>query len=261
MDPLRITLIQSVLHWEEPEKNLQLFSEKINSLTEETDLVILPEMFTSGFTMNAMAVAEAPDGPAVQWMRRTAMQKKCVVTGSLVVEENRKYYNRLIWMFPDGSFKHYDKRHLFRLANEQNTYTPGTHRLLMEYKGWKIFPLICYDLRFPVWSRRSLEFDFDLLIYTANWPDRRIHAWNQLLPARAIENQCYVAGLNRVGADGHSITHTGESAVYNFRGEKLSHLRTNEEMSETVNLDLESLHEFRKQFPFWQDADSFELQP
>ena len=237
-----------------------MFTDKISSLREETDIIILPEMFTTGFTMKAASLAEEMDGQTMQWMRRVARQKNCIVTGSLIIEEDQKYYNRLLWMQPDGSFHHYDKRHLFRLGEEEKTYTAGDNQWIMHWKGWKIFPLICYDLRFPVWSRRTTSLDYDLLIYVANWPERRIQAWKTLLPARAVENQCFVAGLNRTGTDGNGMIHTGDSAVYDFKGSIISTTKPNEENTETVSLDLEALQEFRKQFPFSEDADSFELQ-
>lgn len=258
---LRVTLIQSNLHWESVEKNIEQFSLKIKAIEEQTDLILLPEMFSTGFTMNASAHAEAMDGTTVQWMRKMAFQKQAVITGSLIIEEDKKYYNRLIWMRPDGSFNHYDKRHLFSLAEEQNTYVAGKHQWIMVWKGWKIYPLICYDLRFPVWARRKKDMDYDLLLYVANWPEPRIQAWNNLLPARAIENQCYVAGLNRVGTDGHSFQYTGESAVIDFKGTPLSHFEADKEKTETVILDKESLEQFRKHFAFANDADEFEIKP
>lgn len=254
-------MIQTGLHWESAEKNVEMFTQKINDIEGATDLILLPEMFSTGFTMNAPENAEAMDGVTVQWMRRMAFQKQAVVTGSLIIEEDKKYYNRLIWMRPDGSFNHYDKRHLFRLAKEEKKYTQGTHQWIMSWKGWKIYPLICYDLRFPVWSRRKKGFDFDLLLYVANWPERRIQAWKQLLPARAIENQCYVAGLNRTGADGNNMQHTGESAIVDFLGNSLSHFEASKEKTETVTLNLDSLADYRKQFAFGDDADDFEIHP
>lgn len=258
-DILKITLIQPTLYWEDIPKNLELFSSKIAALKEETDLIILPEMFSTGFSMNASALAETMDGRAVEWMRATAKQKNCVITGSLIIKENQKFYNRLIWMKPDGSFHQYDKRHLFRLAHEQQTYTPGTQKLIIEYKGWKILPLVCFDLRFPVWSRRTKSSDYDLLIYVANWPERRITAWNQLLIGRAIENQCYVAGVNRIGNDGTDVYHSGESAVINFKGENISGICAHEECVETVSLEKNPLDDFRKQLPFIEDADEFTI--
>lgn len=258
---LRITLIQSELHWESSEKNLEMFGKKIEGIREETDIIVLPEMFSTGFTMNARMVAEPMDGPAVQWMRKMAFQKHAVVTGSLVIEEDKKYYNRLVWMRPDGSFNHYDKRHLFRLAGEENTYTAGKHQWIMNWKGWNIYPLICYDLRFPVWSRRKKNFDYDVLLYVANWPERRAYAWKGLLPARALENQCYVAGLNRVGIDGNEFIHSGDSMVIDFKGDVLSHFKEHTEGIETIEVEMDALKLFRRQFAFGQDADEFEIKP
>ncbi|CAN5415069.1 amidohydrolase [soil metagenome] len=263
-DILRLTLLQSTLHWENVEANLQLFSEKISKLKEETDVIILPEMFSTGFTMNAQKLAEPMNGRAVEWMKIKAAEKNCVVTGSLIIRDKSEhgketFYNRLVWMKPDGAFFTYDKRHLFRLAHEEQTYTAGKNKIVIDYKGWKIMPLICFDLRFPVWSRRTEETDYDVLIYTANWPERRVMAWKQLLIARAIENQCFVAGLNRIGNDGHDVYHSGESALINYRGENISRIVAHEECTETVVLSKQELDEFRTQLPFLQDADTFTI--
>jgi len=276
MEELRITLIQTVLHWEDVQANLTMFSEKISSLKEETDIIILPEMFSTGFSMNAEKVAETMDGLSLKWMKETARMKNCVVTGSLMIREESgsgssskqqsatatatSFFNRLIWMQPDGNFFQYDKRHLFRLAGEEKTYTRGTKKIIVEHKGWKICPLVCYDLRFPVWSRRTKKEDYDLLIYTANWPERRVQAWNQLLIARAIENQCYVAGVNRVGNDGHDIYHSGESVVVNYLGEIVNSSCPHDSCNETVTIKKSELLEFRKNFPFIDDADEFRME-
>src|SRR5205085_2232368 len=193
MEDLRITLVQTNLHWENKKENLRLFSALIKNIKEKTDIITLPEMFSTGFTMNASNLYGGMNDEAVQWMRDIATEKNCVVTGSLIIGENGKYYNRLVWMTPDG-IDTYDKRHLFSLAKEDDTFTPGNKKIIKTVKGWKILPLVCYDLRFPVWSRRTDDENYDLIIYVANWPERRVHAWKQLLMARAIENQCYVAG-------------------------------------------------------------------
>ncbi len=259
MNDLKVTIIQPGLHWENTGKNLEMFSKKIASITEATDLIILPEMFSTGFTMNAKACAEETNGKTVEWLRTKAKEKKCVITGSVIIHEEKKFYNRLIWMRPDGSFLFYDKRHLFRLAEEDQTYTSGHKKIITEINGWKICPLICYDLRFPVWSRRTKEGDYDLLIYVANWPDRRIHAWRQLLVARAIENQSYVAGVNRIGNDGNGIHHSGYSAMLDFKGEQLSTTKPDEESVETISLQKEPLLDFRKHFAFADDADEFRI--
>jgi len=260
MEDLRITFIQSPLQWEDPAANRKLFGEKINSLSEPTDLILLPEMFSTGFSMQAAALAEEMNGATVTWMKEMAAAKNCTLCGSLILSDNGNYYNRLIWMRPDGTFLTYDKRHLFRLAEEQKTYSPGTQKIIPVIKGWKILPLVCYDLRFPVWSRRSKNEDYDLLVYVANWPDRRIRAWNTLLPARAVENQCYVAGLNRVGDDGNGISHSGYSAGYDPSGESLWTAEPGTECIQTITLSAEALQKYRRMFPFDRDADGFSIQ-
>jgi predicted amidohydrolase len=265
MHDLKISIIQSDLHWEDAAANLQLFSEKIAEIAQETDLILLPEMFNTGFSMRPELVAEEMNGPTFNWMKSTASKMNCVIAGSLAVKEGDKYFNRLIWMRPDGSCKKYDKHHLFRYGHEQEHYSPGKAKLIVELKGWKICPLICYDLRFPVWSRNrwkaendELRADYDLLIYVANWPEVRSHPWKTLLLARAIENQCFVAGLNRTGTDGNNHQYAGDSAVIDFRGQIIS--KTGGEPSvETVSLSYSSLFAFRKSFPAGMDADSFQL--
>ena len=282
MQDLRITIIQSDLHWENIDANLKMFSRKISTIREKTDLIVLPEMFSTGFTMKNKAMAEKMDGKTVQWMRNMAKEKKCVITGSLIIKENGKYYNRLIWMMPNGEYKTYDKRHLFRYANEQNYYAAGKKKLIVELKGCKICPMICYDLRFPVWSRNNYplfispkggnkhvqppspwEKDgmgcYDVLLYIANWPERRNHPWKTLLMARAMENQCYVVGVNRVGNDGNNIYHSGDSAAINFKGEILSKTKGRKESVETVILSMKDLDTWRKKFPAWMDSDRFKL--
>jgi omega-amidase len=253
---LKIALIQTTLAWEQPEENLRTMEQQLLPLAGNSDLIVLPEMFNSGFTMRPEAVAEPMDGPTMQWMRRMAVATGAVVTGSLVIERDQHYHNRLVWMRPDGDYQHYDKKHLFRLAGEDGHYTAGQSRSVFEWKGWRIFPLICYDLRFPVWSRRTEHFDYDLLLYVANWPERRRQAWLRLLPARAIENQCYVAAVNRIGADGNGIMHSGDSMVLDFTGETVA--SDADKAGPLVHsLDLERLRSFRADFPFWQDADGF----
>jgi predicted amidohydrolase len=257
MQNLNITLIQSDLHWEDKERNLEMFSGKIALINDLTDLIILPEMFTTGFSMQPEKFAEPMDGRTVSWMKEEAMKKKCVVTGSFICEENGKHYNRLVWMRPDGSCSVYDKRHLFSMGDENNHYTVGTKKIIEELKGWKICPLICYDLRFPVWARNTAH--YDLLIYIASWPERRSHPWKTLLMARAIENQCYVAGLNRVGNDVNEIYHSGDSALINFKGEIISSIPAHKEATQTISLSYGELEEFRKVFPVLKDADRFEI--
>ena len=278
MQDLKVTIIQSSLHWENIDENLKMFSQKIASIKEPTDLIVLPEMFSTGFTMNNKGVAEAMSGKAVAWMKKMAKEKNAVITGSIVIEENGKYFNRLIWMRPDASFETYDKRHLFRYANEQDHYSSGNKKLIVELNGWKICPLVCYDLRFPVWIRNGLtppkesfrtdpspqgeegrKGSYDLLLFVANWPERRNHPWKTLLMARAMENQCYVAGVNRIGNDGNTVYHSGDSALINYKGELISKIQPHAESSETVVLSKKELDEWRKIFPAWMDADDFQI--
>lgn len=257
MSDLNITLIQGPLFWEDKAKNIEMFSEKISSVKDKSDLIILPEMFSTGFTMNAASMAERMDGKTVEWMSREAKKKNCIITGSIIIEENGNYFNRLIWMRPDG-FDFYNKRHLFSLAGENHSFTAGRKKLIVNLNGWRIQPLICYDLRFPVWSRRTKKNDYDLLIYTANWPERRIHAWSQLLVARAIENQCYVAGVNRTGTDGNNIPYTGQSALVDFKGDTLLAPEPTDNIK-TISISKKQLEDFRKQFAFLDDSDDFEI--
>ena len=266
---MKITLIQTELFWEDREKNLEHFGKLINSIPEKTDLIVLPEMFTTGFSMHPEKVAEVSDGATLAWLKNKANEKNAVITGSVAVEENGKYYNRLFWVEPSGDFKTYDKNHLFRLAKEEEHYTPGDKKITGEIDNWKIRPLICYDLRFPVWSRNRFSvsdrheavgsWDYDVLIYVANWPEVRNYPWKQLLIARAIENQCYVVGVNRIGKDGNDFTHSGDSVVINPRGEIISKTKAHTESVETIELDRNYLDDFRKVFPVGLDADDFEL--
>lgn len=255
---LRISTLQTSLHWEDPAKNVAHFTEKIAQLPP-TDILILPEMFTTGFTMKPEAQAEDNGGIGLKWMQQQAQAKNCVITGSISVKENRNYYNRLYWVKPDGSFLSYDKRHLFSMGKEHEHYTAGNSKLIIDYKGWKICPLICYDLRFPVWSRNAPETPYDLLIYVANWPEVRSFPWKQLLIARAIENQCYVAGVNRIGLDGTDMAHSGDTVVLNPRGEAISYTKAYEDSLETLTLSYQALTDFRKAFPVLNDADRFTI--
>ncbi len=258
MDDLKITIIQSNLDWENKEKNLELFSQKISAIAEATDLIVLPEMFTTGFSMRPELFAEKTNGKTIDWMREKAKEKNCVITGSFICEENKNYFNRLVWMRADGTYSTYDKRHLFSMGDENNHYTAGKNKIIEEIKGWKICPLICYDLRFPVWSRNKNS-AYDVLIYIANWPERRAHPWKTLLLARAIENQSYTVGVNRIGNDGNEIYHSGDSAVINAKGEIISKIMPHEESIETIILNYSELIEFRKTFSVMNDADNFEL--
>lgn len=263
MSTLTLTTIQTTLAWEDKAANLQLLEDKIRGIEGYTELVILPEMFSTGFSMQPQLFAEKMEGETVDWMRRMSAERKVILTGSLIIEEDGRYYNRLIWMLPNGHCGYYDKRHLFAYAGEDQHYAPGNKRLIASVKGWKINLQVCYDLRFPVWSRQSPSEkttpEYDLLIYVANWPERRSHAWKTLLCARAIENQCFVAGVNRVGRDGHNIHHSGNSLVIDPAGEVLYH-KAEEEDIFTITLEKERLEEVRSKFPFWKDGDDFILQ-
>ena len=259
MADLKLTLVQTSLLWEKPEANRNHFDLVLKNFKKgSSNLILLPEMFTTGFTMNAEGVAEKMDGPTVAWMAALAAKKNAVVCGSLVISEKKKYFNRLIWMQPDGKYSFYDKRHLFRMVGEHNIYSSGTKRLVVELQGWNICPLVCYDLRFPVWSRSNS--DYDLMIYIANWPKQRSFAWSQLLVARAIENQCYVAGLNRIGRDGKHNEYSGDSVVLDAYGQKISSTKPTNSSVETVVLSLKKLNDFRKAFPVFMDADKFKIQ-
>ncbi len=258
---MRVTVIQSNLHWENPGANRAIFAEKLAPLAGHTDLVILPEMFTTGFSMNASMLAEPMDGPTVQWLREQAARTAAAVTGSFICREAGNFYNRLVFMRPDGQLDIYNKRHLFGLAKEHETYTPGNARRIVEWQGWKICLLVCYDLRFPVWSRNLAAGEtgrYDLLLYVANWPERRGHHWRALLPARAIENQCYIAAVNIVGKDGNGHEYSGDSAIIDFSGRKICQISGQEGLF-TAKLSLEELQQFRRQLPFLEDADSFQL--
>ncbi len=239
--------------------NRSLFEDKINSIQQKTELVILPEMFSTGFSMQPEHFAETMDGESVAWMKRTASTKKIILTGSLMIKEEDKFYNRLIWMLPNGEYGYYDKRHLFAYGNEHNHYAAGKKRCIASVKGWKINLQVCYDLRFPVWARQCINDgapEYDVLIYVANWPERRSIAWKTLLQARAIENQCYVIGVNRVGDDGNGIHYAGESIVIDPLG-KILYCKKDDEDIFTIELSKAYLGEIRNKFPFWKDADRF----
>jgi predicted amidohydrolase len=289
MSTLTITTIQSNLHWEDKTANLQMFEEKIKGLQQRTEVVVLPEMFSTGFSMQPEKLAEKMDGPSVSWMKKLSAERKIILTGSLIIEEEGNFYNRLVWMLPNGQYGYYDKRHLFGFAREDQHYAPGSKRLIASVKGWKINLLVCYDLRFPVWSRQKTAAssladlvasemeahdlpipppqevgssvteqspEYDVLIYVANWPERRNHAWKTLLQARAIENQCYVVGVNRVGNDGNGIYHSGDSMIVDALGAVI-YTKANDEDVFTTTLQKESLEEVRSKLPFLKDADRY----
>ncbi len=256
-DVLKVTIIQSPLFWENPEANRKLFSKKISMIKEETNLIILPEMFTSGFTMNASEVAEEENGETLKWMQSEAKKMDCAITGSVIISEEDKYFNRLFFVFPNGAYKTYDKRHTFTLAGEDKTYTAGNEQVIIEYLGWKIYPLICYDLRFPVWARNTQN--YDVLLYVANWPERRITAWDALLKARAIENMTYCIGVNRIGEDGNGHQYVGHSVIYDVLGEQVSKIDFETEFFETISLKKSHIETNRKHLQFLNDRDHFNL--
>mgnify|MGYP001350197664 CR=1 FL=1 len=253
MQDLTVTLVQTALDWEDVDANLDALTAKLAKIDQSTDLIVLPEMFSTGFSMNPHRLAEPMSGKAVAWLRRMAAAKDAVVTGSLMIAENGRYYNRLIWALPDGALAHYDKRHLFRYAGEDKAYTAGSRRITWHFHGWRIRPFICYDLRFPVWTR-NLGQAYDLALFVANWPARRALHWQTLLRARAIENQAYVIGVNRVGLDGKGLAHDGHSAVIAPTGEHLFEPIGDERIF-TVTLDGGLLERYREAFPVWMDAD------
>jgi predicted amidohydrolase len=253
---MKIALIQSSLFWENPKANRNHFEEKINALAEKVDLIVLPEMFSTGFTMNPKAVSETMEGETILWMQSLAKAKNSAITGSLVIKENDNFYNRLLFVFPSGEIQFYDKRHLFTLAGEDKVYTYGKEKLIVDYLGWKICPLVCYDLRFPVFAR-NVE-DYDLLIYVANWPKTRINAWDILLKARSVENMCYTIGVNRVGFDNNNFEHDGHSQAVDFIGNYILEPQESEGVF-IVELNKEKLVEARKKLGFLNDRDSFEL--
>jgi len=251
---MKVALIQSPLFWETPSLNRNYFEEKINSISEKVDLIVLPEMFSTGFTMNPTAVFETMDRVTISWLKSLAKEKNTALTGSIVIKENSNFYNRLVFVFPSGEIQFYDKRHLFTLAGEDKIYTSGRKKLIVEFKGFKICLLICYDLRFPVFSRNKE--DYDVLIYVANWPKPRINAWNSLLKARAIENMCYTIGVNRIGIDANNLEYNGHSQIIDFSGNYLIEPQENEEVYYTT-LHKSSLVEFREKFGFLNDRDDF----
>jgi omega-amidase len=262
MTDLSVSYIQSDIHWQDPGSNLAMFEEKIWQIPQTVDLIILPEMFNTGFSMEAGQLAEPMNGRSFKWLKQMSAQTGSVVTGSIIIKEGGHFYNRLVWMKPDGSYAHYDKRHLFRMAKENKHYSNGNSRLIVKLKGWNICPLICYDLRFPVWSRNTVganhDLDYDLLLYLANWPASRINVWTTLLKARAIENLCYVVGINRTGTDGSGVVYNGHSNVNDYKGKQTSDWE-NEEEIKVISLNHEELTNFRSKFPAHNDSDPFKI--
>jgi len=252
---LTIAIIQADLVWETPLKNRYAFLTKIEALQDDIDLFVLPEMFTTGFTMNVESVAETMEGDTLKWMQYLAVKKQAAIVGSIIINENNKFYNRLFFVHPSRKVEYYDKRHTFTLAGEHKVFASGTKKLIVSYKGWKICPLICYDLRFPVWAR-NVE-NYDLLIYVANWPKPRITAWDTLLKARAIENMSYCIGVNRVGLDENKNNYPGHSAVYDGLGEQLSNFKEDKEMIEIITLSKDHLTTIKEKLKFLDDRDLF----
>ncbi|MCB0793570.1 MAG: amidohydrolase [Flavobacteriales bacterium] len=255
---MSITLVQCSLDWEDPLRNCDAMTERLDAVPSGSDLIVLPEMFSTGFTMGSRTLAEPMDGPTVDRMRQWAGAHDAAVFGSIIVQEGDKRYNRGLFVRPDGAVVHYDKRHLFRFAQEHEHYAAGDRRVVVDWRGWRILLQICFDLRFPVFSRN--RGDYDLALYVANWPEARRAPWSTLLQARAIENQCYVAGVNRVGEDGNGIAYSGDSVVVDPKGEVLASLGPSAEGLVNCSLDRVSLEEFREKFPVAKDADSFELE-
>lgn len=255
---LKITIFQAYLFWENIDKNLQNLSLRLSSgVKEKTDLIVLPEMFNTGFSMNAASLAEEMNGKTMTWMAAAAAKYDCVVTGSLIISENGNYYNRMVWMLPSGEFRYYDKKHLFGMGEEDKTYTAGEEQVIVELKGWKIRLALCYDLRFPVWLRNT-DAAYDILLVIASWPDRRIPHWKALIPARAIENQSYVIAVNRVGHDGKETYHSGHSMCIDAYGNTVYYKPEDEDLY-TFSIGYEDLAKVRQDFPFLKDADHFNL--
>jgi len=254
---LKIALIQTKIVWQDAEKNRTFFLEKINQITERIDLIVLPEMFTTGFSMQPQKIAEYMIGNTVKWMQKIASEKNAAISGSLIISENNKFYNRFIFVHPSGKIEFYNKRHLFSLAGEHTVYTSGNEKIIIDVKGWKICPQICYDLRFPVYARNVEA--YDLLLYVANWPKPRISAWDTLLKARAIENLCYTIGVNRVGVDANKLEYSGHSAAYDCLGAQIAETKNNNEDIVIVTLDKNQISEVRNSLNFLNDRDAFEL--
>lgn len=262
MQDLKIHIVQTDLAWEQPEKNLDNFDRLLSGFSGKQDMVLLPEMFNTGFTMNGKDFAEAIDGPAFQWLKKKAKELNCVITTTFLCKEDGKFFNRLVWMRPDGTYDTYNKRHLFRFANEHLHFMPGSSKLIVEIKGWRVCPLICYDLRFPVWAKNTFQndvYEYDLLLYLANWPERRKNHWQLLLQCRAIENLSYVAGVNRIGTDGLDNPHSGNSLVFSPRGEHIYQAIEHTECNAIVSLSAKDLLDYRASFNVGMDWDKFKI--
>lgn len=256
-DVLNIAVLQFDLSWENPSENRVKVEQLLREINSRTDLVFLPEMFTTGFSMNASKLAEPMEGPTVSWMKKQAAERAIALCGSVIIQEQQNFYNRLLFVEPSGETHFYDKRHLFTMGSEPEFFSRGTKRLIVNYKGWRILPLVCYDLRFPVWARNRNE--YDLLFYSANWPQSRALVWNTLLKARAIENQCYTVGANRVGTDGNGIGYSGNSQVVHPKGIVMAEAEGPSEIIVEATLSMNDLLNFRASFPVLEDADEFHL--
>ena len=262
MQNLKITIIQTNLVWENVDENLNSFDKQLSQINDKPDLIVLPEEFNTAFSVKPEKYHEKLDGKTINWMSGKASMMNCVITGSLIIKENKRYFNTLIWMRPDGSFDTYNKRHLFRMGKEHLKFSGGNKRLIVDLKGWKICPLICYDLRFPVWAKniyKNKNYEYDVLIYIANWPEIRNHAWKTLLLARAIENQTFVVGVNRIGKDGNNISYSGDSAVIDPHGKIISNIKENQDIFQTISLSYSTLANIRNKFNAGFDWDNFEI--
>ena len=256
-DQLKTAIIQTDLVWEDAKANRKNFEQKFEELPTDIDLIVLPEMFTTGFTMNAETVAETMDGETMQWLKKLAKEKNAAITGSLIIKENDNFFNRSVFVEPIGTIITYDKKHTFTLAGEHKVYKAGTKKVIIDYKGWKICPMVCYDLRFPVWARNTQ--DYDLLLYVANWPKPRINAWDALLKARAIENMSYCIGVNRVGFDGNNHEYSGHSACYDVLGNRVDTMPFEKEGVDIVTLEKSHINKYREKLQFLNDRDDFSL--
>ena len=254
---LNIAVFQFDLVWENPEANRTKIDQLLQNISNTTDIVFLPEMFTTGFSVNVLELAEPMDGETVQWMKQRCAEHQLALCGSLIIQDNDQFFNRLVFVEPSGEIHFYNKRHLFTMGNEGIHFQKGIERLIVQYKGWRICPLICFDLRFPVWSRNRNE--YDLLVYSANWPGNRNDAWNALLKARAIENQCYVVGVNRVGTDGLGVDYSGDSQVFCPKGKHLAKSLSAHEELLSASLSYKEMTVFREKFPVFKDADDFNI--
>lgn len=255
---MTISIIQTDIVWENKQENLRLLRRKLETLCGTTEVVVLPEMFSTGFSMNSKTLAEPANGETITFLKQWATEFQLAIAGSYIASDNERYYNRAFFLTPEGEEYYYDKRHLFRMGQESRHFSAGNERLTFSYRGWNICLLVCYDLRFPVWSR-NVNNAYDLLIYVASWPASRRQAWDVLLQARAIENMSYVCGGNRVGTDGHGLIYDGGSALYSFKGELLAAIPNQKEGIVTASIDLPALQSFREKFPVWKDSDSFTL--